>query len=322
MITLKILDPAVVKAHLVKLSQHARGRLSQLIPTQLSAETLDKVPMLVLNDLVSYFDREMDHIVVAEPADLMLLIAATSAELGWLDTILARSATDRNAWEKDIVERLQWVFDYDAFSGWKHPTWNAYELVEKHQLRICPYCHTSHLNFHVDASKDMRPPLDHFYPRSRYPYLGTSLYNLIPSCYQCNSSVKGSKDPAAEALRHPFELGNKPVEFSLRLADGKRLPRNPAKVTAKQIMIKVAGIGACQASVDFFVLEQRYQWYTREMAELHSRALSYLDVGGTLAGLVGVKRFVYGFREEEARDYALGICIKDIADSLITSYSP
>jgi hypothetical protein len=322
MIKLKYFDQAVVDTHCKKLGDHAKKRLGELISTQLDAKTLKHVPMIVLDDLVSYLHSHVKDIVVAKPVELREFITSTSQELGWLEIILAKDADDRDDWEQDIVDGLLWVFDYDAFSRWKHPTWNAYALVEKYKLRICVYCHTSHLNFHFHSAKDMRPPLDHFYPRSRYPYLGTSLYNLIPSCYQCNSSIKGSDDPLTKVLTHPFEIGSKSFQFRLRLAGGGRLPRDPGKLTAKQIEIEVTGIGACRTSVDFFVLPQRYQWYTREIAELHSRVLSYRDVGGTLENLVGVKRFVYGFREEEAQDYALGICIKDIADSLISSYSP
>lgn len=324
MIKLEYFDQAVVDKHFDRLGKHAEERLDDLILKQLDAKTRKHVPSSDLDDMVDYFRSNLKQILVAKPAELRKFIRKTSKNktLAWLEAILAKDAKDRDEWEQDIVAGLLWVFDYGAFSGWAHSGWNAYGLVDEHKLRICPYCHTSHLNYHVHGSKDMRPPLDHFYPRSRYPYLGTSLYNLIPSCYQCNSSIKGAENPLVKALTHPFEIGKKPVKFRLRLADGTRLLPNAEKVAAKQIQIEVLGSGTAQTSVDFFILPQRYQWYTREIAEVHSRVLSQLDAGGTLAHLVGVKRFVYGFREAEVRDFALGICIKDIADSLISSYSP
>ncbi|WP_267402943.1 MULTISPECIES: hypothetical protein [unclassified Chryseobacterium] len=36
--------------------------------------------------------------------------------------------------------------------------------------------------------------LDHFIPKGEFPFLSISLYNLIPSCYSCNSKFKGQKD--------------------------------------------------------------------------------------------------------------------------------
>lgn len=41
--------------------------------------------------------------------------------------------------------------------------------------------------------------LDHFIPKGKFPYLSVSLYNLIPSCYSCNSKFKGQRN---------FELSN------------------------------------------------------------------------------------------------------------------
>ncbi|WP_346985393.1 hypothetical protein [Chryseobacterium sp. POE27] len=35
--------------------------------------------------------------------------------------------------------------------------------------------------------------LDHFIPKGEFPYLSVSIYNLIPSCYSCNSKFKGQR---------------------------------------------------------------------------------------------------------------------------------
>ncbi|WBV51965.1 HNH endonuclease [Chryseobacterium gambrini] len=35
--------------------------------------------------------------------------------------------------------------------------------------------------------------LDHLLPQSEYPYLSLSLFNLVPSCYSCNSKLKNDK---------------------------------------------------------------------------------------------------------------------------------
>ncbi|MDQ1856272.1 hypothetical protein [Chryseobacterium sp. WLY505] len=36
--------------------------------------------------------------------------------------------------------------------------------------------------------------LDHFIPKGKFPFLSVSIYNLIPSCYSCNSKFKGQKN--------------------------------------------------------------------------------------------------------------------------------
>ena len=47
--------------------------------------------------------------------------------------------------------------------------------------------------------------MDHFYPKSLYPFLALSLYNFIPSCQICNSRFKGNKD-VCDSI-YPYEEG-------------------------------------------------------------------------------------------------------------------
>lgn len=321
MIKLKYFDASVVNTHLNLLTPHVLERLRTLQSDKLEVVNVVNTPFL--EDLILYLQLNVTEILQARPAGLRRIIARTAKEFKALDRVLVKSAQSRSGQEKDLVAGLFWVFDYKAFCNRPHPTWNAYALVEKHQLRICPYCHASHLNFHIHETKDMRPPLDHFYPRSRYPYLSISLYNLIPSCYQCNSSVKGAKNPLIEKLRHPFELNETDIKFRLLSAD-PALPLPMDKmVQSKHIKIEVASLAPRSLpSVEFFILQDRYQWYTPEIAEVHARVLSQRDKSGVLGRLVSHKRYVYGFNEKKARQHALGKCIKDIADGLTSSYSP
>lgn len=47
----------------------------------------------------------------------------------------------------------------------------------------------------IDYSRKANLELDHFYPKSKYPFLSTSIYNLYPTCSNCNKSksIKDSK---------------------------------------------------------------------------------------------------------------------------------
>lgn len=57
-------------------------------------------------------------------------------------------------------------------------------------LGVCPYCDGA--LFHKRAK------VDHFYPRSEYPFLAVVPENLVPACTDCNSvQVKGAKSPLA-----------------------------------------------------------------------------------------------------------------------------
>lgn len=57
-----------------------------------------------------------------------------------------------------------------------------------------------------NKTKKTTAHLDHFYPKSDYPFLALSLYNFVPSCQICNSRLfKGNKDTLVSI--YPYEEG-------------------------------------------------------------------------------------------------------------------
>ena len=58
--------------------------------------------------------------------------------------------------------------------------------AEKIGVKICPYCNRNYIFTLNDSG--VRPQYDHFFPKSLYPYLALSMYNLIPCCAICNSA--------------------------------------------------------------------------------------------------------------------------------------
>ncbi|RGJ64380.1 hypothetical protein [Dorea formicigenerans] len=100
-------------------------------------------------------------------------------------------------------ELLDNIFRYDRYSKRRV----AVEVLKKMKVTVCPYCNRQYIftlsNGHV------RPQFDHYYPKSRYPYLALSLYNMIPSCSICNMA-KSSLDTLKEPILYPFveEMGS------------------------------------------------------------------------------------------------------------------
>lgn len=87
------------------------------------------------------------------------------------------------------VNMLESAFDYDYVSK------NfAYEICGCYGVNFCPYCNDEPIHIIDSSSKKYRPHLDHFLPKSRYPFLGVSLYNLIPAGTRCNSYFKLMRD--------------------------------------------------------------------------------------------------------------------------------
>ena len=95
-------------------------------------------------------------------------------------------------------------------------TWSRNKLLSLMGIEICPYCQRNYISNYTEKNdkkceeednkeveenkveenndKKTTADLDHFYPKSLYPFLALSLYNFIPSCQICNSRFKGNKD--------------------------------------------------------------------------------------------------------------------------------
>ena len=82
--------------------------------------------------------------------------------------------------------------------------WGAYAYVLSLGLKVCPYCNRNYITPIYSENGKVRADLDHFFPKHKYPYLSISLYNLVPSCKFCNSSLKGKDEFSYSENFHPF----------------------------------------------------------------------------------------------------------------------
>lgn len=108
---------------------------------------------------------------------------------------------------EEFISDCKGPFDYGRFSSKSAKGWNAYALCKSSKYRMCPYCQQAlAVTIYRDRDdKALRPTLDHFYAKHAYPYLALSLYNLVPCCHTCNSSLKGFADFYRRPHLHPYE---------------------------------------------------------------------------------------------------------------------
>ncbi len=113
----------------------------------------------------------------------------------------------------NIRQSLEIIFDYEKCFGKKGTTingkikWNRHELLSMMGISVCPYCNRQYINNYFDKENKHKSTadLDHFYPKSKYPFLALSLYNFIPSCQICNSRFKGDEDFSDKKYIYPYE---------------------------------------------------------------------------------------------------------------------
>lgn len=62
-------------------------------------------------------------------------------------------------------------------------------------VKTCAYCNAQYATTVLESNHNFATyDLDHYYPKSRYPFLATSFYNLVPVCSHCNRA-KSDKEP-------------------------------------------------------------------------------------------------------------------------------
>ena len=132
---------------------------------------------------------------------------------------------------------------------------NGLKFVDDLKLQTCPYCNRSYIQS-VKKNGVIRPEIDHFYPKSKYPYLGLSFYNLIPSCSICNgTTAKGERDSYEEKLISPYEIKNDDFEFNYEFIAPEKLE---IKLDKK-----------LDINDDYFKLEEFYKHHNDIVNELY-----------------------------------------------------
>jgi hypothetical protein len=130
--------------------------------------------------------------------------------------------------------------------------------------------------------------LDHFIPKSKFPYFALSLYNLIPSCYSCNSKFKGAMEfkdiNNLKFLSPSSDLNSllKKIEFKLYF----NVPGIYFKKKIKNVNVledirvdieNIGGIDEFDTYLDMFKLKGRYVYHKNESLKLIQLRKKYSD---------------------------------------------
>ena len=150
------------------------------------------------------------------------LLIAEPEELIKLNNLLMNALQKLYVRKAHLNKLLLKVFNYDGIFDDSSKK-RAFELSKNIGTQTCCYCNRQytftieHTHPKMDKKGDWtvkgaknakeriaRPAFDHWFPKSQYPLLSLSLYNLIPSCHICNSSAKGSSQVNLTNYIHPY----------------------------------------------------------------------------------------------------------------------
>jgi hypothetical protein len=169
-----------------------------------------------------------------------------------------------------LKSRLKAIFNYKDFIKKDDTKYCAYTLAENLNIRTCLYCNRQYTLTVVNKKDQItRPEFDHFFDQSTYPLLALSIYNLIPSCHICNSTLKHTK---------PFDLDNYVHPYVNNVCSQYRYTYLPHDVTSilgasSKLEVEIISEGQPDSakianSKNVFKLEQIYNGHTEELTDL------------------------------------------------------
>jgi hypothetical protein len=156
---------------------------------------------------------------------------------------------------------------YNAFVDNGYNKIDKFKFIKDLDLKSCPYCNRSYI-FTVNQNRNLKPEIDHFYPKSIYPYLAISFYNLIPSCPTCNGfGAKGSQDSFKDDLKNPYEITYDDFKFTFDLNSINIIDN---KIDEDSVKIKLKN--KIDINDDYFQIENLYQEHKDIVIELYQKA--------------------------------------------------
>lgn len=157
---------------------------------------------------------------------------------------------------KPTKKALENIFHYDGVFVADKPT--GYWLAKLIGRNTCTYCNRQYV-FTIESMKDSgdiryvaRSVFDHWFAKSDYPLLSLSIYNLIPSCTICNSSVKGRTPMRLETHIHPYVPETKSDSFSFRVT------KKVSEISEWALIIERTAGSKIDKTIKDFALEEVY----------------------------------------------------------------
>lgn len=156
---------------------------------------LDSNPGNANAHIVREIKLKLKHIICETPKGLELII--NDFHNKGYDTIIFNDATGKlTGFGADILK----IFNYKSFRQSKKALWFA----KATSLNSCTICNTQYtLKTNQAKGEKLLFHLDHYFPKSVYPYLSLSYHNLIPCCSSCNMSKSNKPFTLLENI-HPY----------------------------------------------------------------------------------------------------------------------
>lgn len=185
-------------------------------------------------------------------------------------------------------------------------------IVRAAKITVCPYCNRDYINSRSKVSAGAQ--LDHFYPKSLYPFFALSLYNLVPVCATCNLVKRDNK----KIFASPFDSSiNWDDEIQFKFPDLEATPG----------FVEIHAENRAKNNICELKIQEAYQVHEIEIKEIVEKAQAYntsqLDefksvLGDNSLTRAEVKKLIFGdeITPERMKTMPLGRMKRDLEREL------
>lgn len=210
---------------------------------------------------------------------------------------------------------------HKSYSALSKDKIDAYEYVDTIGLKVCPYCNINYIYSVYRVINGTKIPaaradLDHFEPKSIVSKKSLDVYNLVPSCQQCNSRLKHQKKFSNNTHIHPFfDDFDSIVAFRVKITDASYINKKSMAIFISTLDPK--NWDRASRNVTDFALVERYQQHKDEVVKLF-KIISHVNTYRLreIASILGVgeisKSLLHDYADCDINNTSLGKLKKDI----------
>lgn len=244
--------------HVEEIDKKIRQKINAIDPSKLSNQTVCCLNEIYNNSklILGADTKELKKIIIYFETNFYCSIGYEENKNTELYQILSKIFIDDNTGL------------YKNFTNHKKE-YDAYKFVKTLNLKTCPYCNRNYTFVVDEESGKLRPEIDHFYPKSIYPFLAMSFYNLIPSCPICNhtksSEVKKNLINPYDIKDDDFRLTYRPIDISFSQIDSQKYDMDSFEIEFKQK----------NENIDIFKLDELYKQHKDVVVDLLMKKIYY-----------------------------------------------
>jgi len=221
---------------------------------------------------VIFYDLSFHDIIFVEPEKIKSLTNKIELRILEHSKIEYKKIKSKKKLVYEVREQLKDIFDYAK----KFQSFISNFFERELETRTCYFCNIHFVNEYQVDEEDYKNEftLDHYYDKGSHPYLALSLYNLIPSCYVCNSKLKKTIELDVFAPNSETFDFDKKVRFKLHLSDICKDLNIKSKDDIK-IPLKERYFNKYEKYIEVFQLNERYQAHKDIVFEMLQNAELY-----------------------------------------------